>query len=124
MLGFEQDASEDFKGSKWSLASLKDYLRVNNINVDTVFDRIEEMIVKTIISIEGQIYSSFEMQVPYRTNCFEVLGFDVLIDDNLKPYLLEVNLNSSLNTDSPLDLRIKGEMLSDLFTLIGIVPLD
>lgn len=82
------------------------------------------MIVKTIISIEGQIFSAFEMQVPYRSNCFEVLGFDVLIDENLKPYLLEVNLNSSLNTDSPLDLRIKGEMLSDLFTMIGIVPLD
>lgn len=64
------------------------------------------------------------MQVPYRTNCFEVLGFDVLIDDTLKPYLLEVNLNSSLNTDSPLDLRIKGEMLSDLFTLVGVVPVD
>jgi len=64
------------------------------------------------------------MQVPYRNNCFEVLGFDVLIDDSLRPYLLEVNLNSSLNTDSPLDLRIKGEMLSDLFTLVGIVPLD
>lgn len=64
------------------------------------------------------------MQVPYRTNCFEVLGFDVLIDDTLKPYLLEVNLNSSLNTDSPLDLKIKGEMLSDLFTLVGVVPLD
>lgn len=62
--------------------------------------------------------------MPYRTNCFEALGFDVLIDDTLKPYLLEVNLNSSLNTDSPLDLRIKGEMLSDLFTLVGIVPLD
>lgn len=64
------------------------------------------------------------MSVPYRNNCFEVLGFDVLIDDTLKPYLLEVNLNSSLNTDSPLDLRIKGEMLSDLFTLVGVVPLD
>lgn len=94
------------------------------MNVELIFEKIEDMIVKTIISIESQIVSSFEMQVPYRNNCFEVLGFDVLIDDSLRPYLLEVNLNSSLNTDSPLDLRIKGEMLSDLFTLVGIVPLD
>lgn len=48
-----KDASEDFKGSKWSLASLKDYLRVNNVNVELVFDKIEDMIVKTIISIES-----------------------------------------------------------------------
>lgn len=106
------------------MASLKDYMRVNGINVELLFDKIDDMIVKTIISIESQIFSSFEMQVPYRGNCFEVLGFDVLIDDSMKPYLLEVNLNSSLNTDSPLDLRIKGEMLSDLFTLVGVVPLD
>ena len=82
------------------------------------------MIVKTIISIENTIYGSFEMQVPFRNNCFEVFGFDVLIDENLKPWLLEVNLSPSLNTDTPLDLKIKGNMISDLITLIGIVPLD
>ena len=50
---FKQDASEDFKGSKWSLASLKDYLRVNGVNVELIFEKIEDMIVKTIISIES-----------------------------------------------------------------------
>jgi len=48
------------------------------------------------------------MYVPYRNNCFDLLGFDILIDSNLKPWLLEVNLSPSLNTDSPLDLKIKG----------------
>ena len=28
----------------------------------------------------------------------------------------------SLNTDSPLDAKIKGKMLAELFTLIGVVP--
>ena len=70
------------------------------------------------------IFSAFEMHVPYRTNCFELLGFDILIDSNLKPWLLEVNLSPSLNTDMPLDLKIKGNLLADLFTLIGIVPND
>ncbi len=37
---------------------------------------------------------------------------------------MEVNLSPSMNTDSPLDLKIKGEMVSDLFTMVGIVPLD
>jgi hypothetical protein len=64
------------------------------------------------------------MTVPYRTNCFEVLGFDILLDDTIKPWLLEVNLSPSLNTDSPLDLKIKGSMIADLFTMIGVVPPD
>lgn len=37
---------------------------------------------------------------------------------------MEVNLSPSLNTDSPLDLKIKGTMLADMFTMIGIVALD
>lgn len=36
---------------------------------------------------------------------------------------MEVNFSPSLNIDAPIDLKIKGEMLADLFTLIGVVPL-
>ena len=65
-----------------------------------------------------------EMNVPYRTNCFEVLGFDILLDDALRPWLLEINLSPSLNTDSNLDLKIKGAMIADMFTMMGVVPPD
>lgn len=82
------------------------------------------MLIKTIISIENTVYHAVEMTVPYRDNCFELLGFDVLIDENLKPWLLEVNLSPSLNTDSALDLKIKGNMLADLFTMVGVVSMD
>lgn len=63
-----------------------------------------------------------DLYVPYRNNCFELLGFDILIDDNLNPWLLEVNMSPSMNIDSPLDAKIKGEMLANLFTLVGLVP--
>ena len=46
-------------------------------------------------------------------NCFELLGFDVLIDSDLKPWLLEVNLSPSLACDSPLDLKIKHSLFVD-----------
>ena len=53
-----------------------------------------------------------------------MLGFDVLIDENLKPWLLEVNLSPSMNTDSPLDVKIKTKMLVDLFNLVGLYVED
>jgi len=31
--------------------------------------------------------------VPYKNNCFEVLGYDILIDDQFTAWLLEVNLS-------------------------------
>ncbi|KAF5909576.1 tubulin polyglutamylase TTLL5 isoform X1, partial [Clarias magur] len=51
-------------------------------------------------------------------------GFDVLIDSNLKPWLLEVNLSPSLACDTPLDLKIKASMISDMFSLVGFVCQD
>ncbi len=116
------DPENDLYGSKWSLAALKDFLKVNNINVEQIFKEIEDIGIKTIISCENLMYQEFVNHVPYRNNCFQLLGFDILIDSNLKPWLLEVNLSPSLNTDSPLDLKIKGNLIADLFTLIGIIP--
>ncbi len=46
-----------------------------------------------------------------------------MIDSNLKPWLIEVNHSASMNTDSALDLKIKGNMIADLFTLSGVTPL-
>jgi len=60
----------------------------------------------------------------HRTNCFEILGFDVLIDSDLKPWLLEVNLSPSLATDSPLDHTIKSTLITDAFNLVGIKRFD
>jgi len=56
--------------------------------------------------------------------CFELLGFDILIDNQLNPWLLEVNLSPSLNCDSPLDQRIKGELIADLLSMACITPLE
>ena len=47
-----------------------------------------------------------------------------MIDANLNPWLLEVNLSPSLSCDSPLDHKIKADMLSDLLNLAGIQKLE
>ena len=60
----------------------------------------------------------------YKNVCFEVYGFDVLLDQNLKAWLLEVNVCPSLSSSSPMDKRIKTTMLSDAFNLIGVQPYD
>jgi hypothetical protein len=59
-----------------------------------------------------------------RNNCFELLGFDILIDTDLKPWLMEVNLSPSLACDSPLDLKIKHSCFVDMMNLICIKKFD
>jgi D-alanine-D-alanine ligase-like ATP-grasp enzyme len=51
-------------------------------------------------------------------NCFDLFGFDVLLDADLKPWLLEVNLSPSLATEAPIDMHIKSMLISDTFNLI------
>lgn len=51
-------------------------------------------------------------------------GFDILIDEDMKPWLLEVNLSPSLGCDAPLDLRVKSSMMADLLTLVGLPAVD
>lgn len=44
------------------------------------------------------------------SRCFELLGYDVLIDSDLRPWLLEVNHSPSFKCDTPLDFRYVGPM--------------
>lgn len=52
--------------------------------------------------------------------CFEILGFDILIDHKYKPYLLEVNHTPSFTADTPLDALIKKNLIRDAITLMNI----
>jgi tubulin polyglutamylase TTLL4 len=56
--------------------------------------------------------------------CFELYGFDILIDKNLKPWLLEVNVLPSLSSSSPFDKVIKTMLICDILSLIGIRGYD
>ena len=107
------------QGHKWSLSAFLKHLRANDINTSHLMQSIEDIIIKSIVSVEFSVNSACKMFVPHRNNCFEVYGFDILVDSNLKPWLLEVNMSPSLNTDSAIDMKIKSSMLCDLFTLIG-----
>jgi len=53
-------------------------------------------------------------------SCFELYGFDVLIDEYLKPWILEVNVMPSLSSSSKFDKKIKTMLICDTLTLVGM----
>ncbi|MCJ8736680.1 hypothetical protein PDJAM_G00015270 [Pangasius djambal] len=114
---------EDY-GNKWSMSAMLRYLKQEGKDTTLLMGQIEDLIIKAVLSAELQIATACKMFVPHRNNCFELYGFDVLIDSNLKPWLLEVNLSPSLACDTPLDLKIKASMISDMFSLVGFVCQD
>ena len=52
--------------------------------------------------------------------CFEVLGFDIFLDEKLKPWLIEVNSLASFATDSPLDKKIKFDMMYETIAMLNL----
>ena len=52
-----------------------------------------------------------------RTNCFEILGCDFILDQKFKPYLLEINLNPGLEISSPLISKLVPRMVDDALKL-------
>jgi hypothetical protein len=43
-----------------------------------------------------------------------------MLDSDCKPILLEVNHSPSFGTDSPLDYKIKSQLMFDTFRLLGM----
>ncbi|EDQ90785.1 uncharacterized protein MONBRDRAFT_15528 [Monosiga brevicollis MX1] len=112
----DDDDVEDY-GNKWSLSALLQYLNQQGVDTALLMSRIEDVVVKSIVAVEQPIAAACRSYVPHAHNCFELYGFDVLVDDNLKPWLLEVNLSPSLACDAPLDHKIKTHLIADFLTL-------
>lgn len=53
-------------------------------------------------------------------HCFELYGYDVLIDANLKPWLIEVNASPSMTANTDQDFKLKVDLLDDTMTIIDM----
>lgn len=56
--------------------------------------------------------------------CFELLGYDIFIDEKGKPILLEINHLPSLNSDTEIDREVKDPLLYDTFNLLNLSKLN
>ena len=92
---YERNVGMD-SGSKRSIRYFNEYLRRSDIDVALLWRNIADMITKTLIVGEPHVLHAYRMCRPgvpsYSDSvCFEVLGFDVMIDRKLRPWLIEVS---------------------------------
>eukprot|EP00941_MAST-03F_sp_MAST-3F-sp1_P004637 g4637.t1 len=102
---------------------------VSSQKVSDLWDNIADLCVKTIIAGQPAIAREYSSVFPHAeategsksngSKCFELLGFDIMLDDKLKPWLIEINASPSLNSDTKIDKRIKGEMIENIFRMLS-----
>ena len=103
-------------GSKWSIENLRFYLEQTRgkAATDKCFDDIKNIIYISLKSVQSVIIND--------KHCFEVYGYDVLIEDNLKPWLIEVNASPSLSTTTESDRQLKMSVMQEVFQIV--IPND
>ncbi|XP_046435705.1 tubulin monoglutamylase TTLL4-like [Neodiprion fabricii] len=106
-------------GHKWSFSTLWAFLARDNVDVKALWGLIKDIVVKTLIGGEASMRAKIRENVASTYACYELYGFDVILDEDYKPWLLEVNTLPSLHTDSSLDVTVKAPLIRSVFNMAG-----
>lgn len=120
---FQIEPNENFLGHKRRFTWLLSYLDSKGYNVSALWREISSIIIKTIISgvpLISHTYKSIHSNDVTNSMCFEILGFDIILDSDLKPWLLEVNHTPSFTTDSEVDTIVKSLVIEHTLTLLNL----
>lgn len=110
------DMSQDGTGNKWTLNAFWPYLAKQGLDAEAIRRSIYDAIASVIIAAR----ETFMQQSNHRLS-FEMFGFDVMLDSDANPYVIEVNVTPALGTSSKLDAFVKSPVVRDLFN-IGLIP--
>ncbi len=121
---YVKSSGESDDASKWNLAQLKKHFEKMGVDYQLVMHRVKDVMIKTLISVEPHIFNTMSRFTKHKNICFELFGFDILLDSKLKPWLLEVNISPSLSSSSAMDKKIKTVLICDTLNLIGVCPYD
>lgn len=110
------------KTNKWNLIEYKKYLKSKRINSTKLFDKIEDIIIKTLISGQKKILNITKELHLKDINMFNLFSFDFFITSRQNPFLLGVNAWPLSEISDHEDGVLKSNLLVDTLNIVGIVP--
>ena len=99
--GYVQSDAGD-KGTKRKLSAVFKQLKKQGCDTQKLWAEIDKVACKTIIALVPllKLHSQLmSLEIKQELKAFQILGFDILLDKDLKPILLEVNSSPSLRID-------------------------
>ncbi|EER04494.1 Tubulin--tyrosine ligase, putative, partial [Perkinsus marinus ATCC 50983] len=104
------DKHEIGPGCKWEFKQLEAHFRCNKVDDKFMWCKIINLVNATLIPT-----------VPCnsgRQNYFELFGFDVVVDETMRPWLIEVNCSPALQVDCSVDEAVKRPLIEDLVDVV------
>ena len=122
---FVIDENSESGGTNWSLKAFKKYMiEERGVDFDKIDESIKDIVVKSLLTVEDVVVTSMRKDVPFRNNCFQIFGYDMMLDSNLNVHLLEVNFDPSLKSYFPLRFNINSPMMASFFDMLRIRGYD
>lgn len=75
------------------ITTINRWLIEHGYDIVKLWADIDDVIIKVLISAHSVLKHNYRACFPHHyrgSACFEILGFDILLDRKLKPYVLEV----------------------------------
>jgi tubulin monoglycylase TTLL3/8 len=120
----EENADDDELLNIWSHEDFSDYLQENykhkypdteNIFYDVIFEQIKDQVKASTLSVQDIVNN--------RKNSFEFFGYDFMVDEDLRVWLIEVNSSPSMETkNQPVLQHLVRTALTDLAKVIIDYP--
>jgi tubulin polyglutamylase TTLL1 len=100
-------------GGKWHIDNLRLYVEMSyGLEASNrLFQCMDQLIINSLKAVQNVMIND--------RHCFECYGYDVLIDKDLKPWLLEVNASPSLSTTTDSDRVLKFSLLRDIYAVVA-----
>jgi len=100
-------------GGKWHMKNLRLYIeQTHGLEASNrLFQGIDQVIIHSLKAVQNVMIND--------RHCFECYGYDILIDADLKPWLVEVNASPSLSTTTEADRVMKLGLLRDIYNIVA-----
>ena len=122
----EENSEKDTPVTFYSFKKYQEWLESLGHDSEKVFTQLKEVITLTVIAAREKMRHKYQSEEAIAPGCYELIGLDCMLDNDLKPWILECNLSPSLSTYAVNDdggdceTVIKRSLIKDLVNIMGL----
>lgn len=122
----EENSNTETPVTFFSFKKYREWLRAQGHDDSILFDEFKDLITLTVIGAREKMRHACDSKQADTQGCYELIGLDCMVDNNLKPWILECNLSPSLDTyasaeDSANDEAIvKRQLVHDVVNILNL----